>query len=116
MTGVSAAYAPPSSTHPRPPPQQHTVGTGCGLDVHDDRVAHFVGAEELLPPGENQPHRPTSRPGERGHVGLEVKVALAAEPAAEQRHDHPHMTLGDLERVGHSFAGQKRHLGSSTRW
>ena len=30
---------------------------------------------------------------------LEVELALAAEPAAEQRDDDAHVRLGDLERV-----------------
>ena len=48
--------------------------------------------------------------GERGDVPLEVEVALGAEAAAEERHDHAHVRLGQRERLGDARPGRVRHL------
>ena len=67
--------------------------------------------EELLASREDELHRPSGGARERGDVTFEVEVALRAEPAAEERHDHAHVRLGDAERLGDAGAGGVRHLG-----
>ena len=44
------------------------------------------------------------RPRQRGHVALEVEVALGPEAAAEERHDDPDVRGRDLEHVGDAVA------------
>ena len=72
----------------------------AGLQLDGHPLASVVGSEELLPAGEHQPHRTLGHPGQDRDVGLEVEVTLGAEPTTEQRHDDPHLGLGDLEGLG----------------
>jgi hypothetical protein len=73
-------------------------------------MARLVDRRELLAAVEQQPDRPSRRTGEGGGVCLEVEVALAAETAAERRHDHADVALRQSERLGDAGARTERRL------
>ena len=106
VAGVGAAV----EEDPGRPGEDRPVLGEPGLDVDDHRVGHLVGRDELLAPAEHEPDRPPRGPGERGDVGLEVEVALAAEPAAEVADDDADAMLGDLEDLGGHAPGGERDL------
>ena len=83
----------------------------AGLELDHHALAAVPDGDELLAAREDELDRAPRGPRERRHVALEVEVALGAEAAAEQRHDHADVRLGDLERVGDAAAGRVRHLG-----
>ena len=70
-----------------------------GLELDHHALAAVADREELLVAREDELHRPLGRARERRDVALEVEVALRAEAAAEQRHDHADVRLRDPERV-----------------
>ncbi len=70
----------------------------------------MVDGGELLAPVEEQPHRPPGRPRERRGVRLEVKLALAAEAAAQRRDNHADVALGELQSASHPRTRGERRL------
>ena len=96
---------------PRLAGDERAVGAGAGLEFDHHALAPVADGEELLAPREDELDGAARRARERGHVALEVEVALGAEAAAEQRDDDADVRLGDLERVGDAAAGGVRHLG-----
>src|SRR5262249_55999919 len=59
---------------------------------------------------EDQLDRSAGGERERRDVTFEMKVAFGTEPAAEERHDHPYVRLGNLEDVCDSAPRGERHL------
>jgi hypothetical protein len=106
FAAVGAAVEP----EPAAPGEQPAVAGGAGFELDDHALAPVVGGDELLPAAEHQLDRAAGGPGQGGDVRLEVEVALAAEPAAEQRDDDPYVGLGHPERVGHPGPRGERHL------
>ena len=73
------------------------VAHDAGLELDHLALAAVVGRDELLAPREHEPDRALGGAGQRRDVGLEVELALAAEPAAEVRDDDADVALGQLE-------------------
>ena len=90
---------------------ERAIRARAGLELDHHALAAMTDGDELLAAGEDELHRSPRGPRERRYVPLEVEVALGAKATAEQRHDHPHMGLGNLERVRDAAAGRVRNLG-----
>ena len=82
----------------------------AALDLDDHALAALVGSEELLAAREHEAHRARGLAREHGDVRLVVEAALAAEAAAQDRHDDAHLAGGQLERVHDAAARRERHL------
>ena len=89
---------------------ERAVAARSGLELDDHSFAPMTDGDELLATGEDELDRAARRPGERGHVSLEVEVAFRAEAAAEEWHHDPDVRLGNLQRVSDSRTGRVRHL------
>src|SRR3954454_6729076 len=74
---------------PRLAGNDRAVRTCTGLELDHHALAPVPDRDELLAPGEDELDGPPRSTGQRGAVTFEVKVALGADPASEQRHDHP---------------------------
>ena len=86
------------------------VLAGACLELDHHALAPVPDREELLRPREDELDRPSGGAGERGDVTLEMEVALGSETAAEERNDHAHVRLRDLQHVRHSGACGIGHL------
>ena len=89
---------------------ERAVGAGAGLELDHHPLATVPDGDELLAAGEDELDGAARCTGERCHVALEVEVALGAEAAAEEGHDHAHVRLRDLQRLGDAAAGRVGHL------
>ena len=89
---------------------QRAVAAGTRFELDDHPLPPVVGSDELLPAREHELDRPSGSARECCDVALEVEVALRAEAAAEQRHDHPDLRLRDPEHVRDAAARGERHL------
>jgi hypothetical protein len=91
--------------------EQRAVAGDRGLELDRHPLASMVGHRELLAAREDELDRAAGCPREGGDVCLEVGLALAAEAAAEEGHDHADPRLRQLQRVGHGAPCREGHLG-----
>jgi hypothetical protein len=91
-------------------PQDLAVAAHGRPDAHD-RILAWRTAGELLLPGVDELDRPAGLAREQGAVGLEARVELAAEPAADRGRDHAHGRRPHAEDVSDAVAHVERVLG-----
>jgi hypothetical protein len=102
--GAAVEHEPAAAGEHRP------VRPRAALELDHHPLATVIRSDEFLLAREDQLDRTAGGARERRDVSLEVKVALGAEPAAEERHDHAHVGLRDLEDMRDSAPRGERHL------